>query len=432
MGGRSVTLNSANDRERVVSWKRNLYAITLAQAMAIIAFSLREPILPFFLKDLGADSTEAATRWSGLVASVGGFTMAITAPIWGIIGDRHGRKPMLLRSMIAASITIFLMGFATAPWHIVGLRLVEGAFTGTVTAATALVATSAPRDRLGYNLGMVQTAVFAGAALGPALGGIAASQIGYRPVFYLASFMMILATLVVIFFVQEIFTKPLPQPKSNKPRREKWSWMMTGIMVSMLATLFAVRFVGQGIRPIMPLYIQDLGDFSNSEAAAVSGWMFAVLGVTSAVSSIVLGKRGDRVGHRNILIACVFGAGLLYVPMAFATHPWQLIVLQGLFGVAAGGMIPAANTIIANATPAEHRGFTFGITNTAGSIGSAFGPLILSSMIAPTLGFPAAFLTVGVLMTMLAAWLWWNTGRVPETTHQAVALSSVGPGVGGR
>jgi DHA1 family multidrug resistance protein-like MFS transporter len=416
-------VDSAINRTREISWKRNLYAITLAQAIAIIAFSLREPILPFFLKELGAESTEAATRWNGLVASVGGFTMAFTAPIWGIIGDRHGRKPMLLRSMIAASITIFLMGFATEPWHIVLLRLIEGAFTGTVTAATALVATAAPRDRLGFNLGMVQTAVFAGAAFGPALGGIAAGQIGYRPVFYVASGMMILATLVVIFLVQEIFTKPPPREKTSNSRRENWSWMMTGIMLSMLATLFAVRFVGQGIRPVMPLYLQDLGDFSNDRAAAVSGWMFAVLGVTSAFSSIILGRRGDRVGHRNILICCVLGAGLLYVPMAFATHPWQLIVLQGMFGVAAGGMIPAANTIIANATPPEHRGFTFGITNTAGSVGSAFGPLILSSIIAPTLGFPVAFLTVGVLMTVLASWLWWNTGRATAMTQPAVALT---------
>lgn len=407
-------MESAGNGVGVISWKRNLYAITIAQAIAIIAFSLREPILPFFLKDLGADTTEAATRWNGLVASVGGFTMAFTAPIWGIIGDRHGRKPMLLRSMIAASITIFLMGFATAPWHIVMLRLIEGAFTGTVTASTALVATSAPKERLGYNLGMVQTAVFAGAAFGPAMGGIAAEQIGYRPVFYLASVMMVLATIVVIFFVQEIFTKPLPMPKSDKSRRENWSWMLTGIMISMLTTLFALRFVGQGIRPVMPLYLQDLGGFSNDRAAALSGWMFAVLGVTSACSAVILGKRGDRVGHRNTLIVCVLGAGLLYFPMALATHPWQLIVLQGLFGIAAGGMIPAANAIIANATPPEHRGFTFGLTNTAGSIGAAFGPLVLSSMIAPTFGFPTAFLTVGVLMAMLAGWLWWNTGRISD------------------
>ena len=63
-------MNQSSRPERasaaVISWRRNLYAITIAQALAIIGFSLREPILPFYLKDLGALSTDSATRWSGL------------------------------------------------------------------------------------------------------------------------------------------------------------------------------------------------------------------------------------------------------------------------------------------------------------------------------------------------------------------------------
>ena len=96
-------------------------------------------------------------------------------------------------------------GLATAPWHIVGLRLVEGAFTGTVTASTALVATSAPRERLGFNLGMVQTAVFAGAAFGPTIGGFTAAHFGYRATFAISAGLLISAVIVVIFFVQEVF-----------------------------------------------------------------------------------------------------------------------------------------------------------------------------------------------------------------------------------
>jgi DHA1 family multidrug resistance protein-like MFS transporter len=393
-------------KPRTISWRRNLYAVTIAQALAIIAFSLREPIIPFFIKDLGADTLTSATRWNGVVASVGGFTMAFTAPFWGIIGDRFGRKPMLLRSMFAAAITIFLMGFATAPWHIAALRLVEGAFTGTVTASTALVATSAPRDRLGYNLGMVQTAVFAGAAFGPAMGGFAAGHFGYRTMFAISSGMMLIAAITVVFFVHEIFTRPEPRPTSTESRRQQWAWMLGGLMLATLATIFMVRFVSQGIRPVMPLFLQDLGSYTDTEAARVSGWMFAVLGVSSAFSAIIFGRRGDRVGHRNILFWCVLAAGLLYLPMAFVQEAWHLIVLQGLFGIAAGGMIPAANAIIANITPAERRGFIFGITNMVGSIGSAFGPLLISTLMAPALGFEAAFLAVAILMLIFSAILW--------------------------
>jgi DHA1 family multidrug resistance protein-like MFS transporter len=413
-------MRSKSPRQQALSWRRNLYAITAAQFLAIVGFSLREPIIPFYLKHLGDLSTDAATRWSGLFAAGGGATMAISAPIWGLVGDKVGRKPMLLRSMIAASITVGFMGLATAPWHIVGLRLVEGGFTGTVTASTALVATSAPKERLGYNLGMVQTAVFAGAAFGPTIGGFSAAHFGYRATFLISSALLISAVITVIFFVQEVFTRPEKTPASTESRSAQWAWMLGALMLAMLTALFAVRFVQQGIRPVMPLYLQELGHYSDSHAATVSGWMFGVLGVSSAVSAIVFGRHGDKVGHQAILFWCVLGAGLLYLPMAVAQNAWQLIALQGLFGIAAGGMIPSANAIIANITPPDRRGFTYGITSTAGSVGAAIGPLLLSTLVAPTFGFEAAFITVGILLIALAAWLWlgvWNRAEGMTVTE---------------
>jgi hypothetical protein len=155
-----------------INWRRNLYAIFLAQALAIVAFSLRAPFLPFFLDDLGLHDTDDQALWSGLINSFGAGTMAITAPIWGVIADRYGRKPMLMRAQFAAFVTIGLMGLATEPWHLLGLRMIEGMFTGTVTAATALVATSTPKERLGFGLGLIQTAVFSGSAFGPVPGHV--------------------------------------------------------------------------------------------------------------------------------------------------------------------------------------------------------------------------------------------------------------------
>lgn len=419
---------TAPSRE-IESWRRNLYAITIAQALAIVGFTLREPILPFYLKSLGSLSTDSATRWSGLFAAAGGLTMALTAPLWGIIGDRVGRKPMLLRSMLAAAMTVGLMGLATAPWHIVGLRLVEGAFTGTVTASTALVATTAPKERLGFNLGMVQTAVFAGAAFGPSIGGFTAAHFGYRATFAISAALLISAVILVIFFVQEVFVR-VPEHANRRTSGESpWAWILGSVMLTMLAALFMVRFVQMGIRPVMPLYLQELGNYSDTNAATISGWMFGVLGVSSAVSAVIFGRRGDKVGHERILLLCVIGAGVIYVPMALSSSAWQLIALQALFGIAAGGMIPSANAIIANITPADQRGFTYGVTATAGGLGSAIGPLLVASLITPIFGFQVAFLTVGLLLVGLGAILW----RVVRGQVRAMAVTQsvyIAPGRG--
>src|SRR5215212_6532805 len=163
-------------------WNTTLYAVWAGQLLALIGFSSRVPFLPFYLDDLGVSDISGQALWSGAINAAGAAAMAITAPIWGLLADRYGRKPMLLRGLFGGA-GVVMMGFASSPWQLLELRVLEGILTGTVAAATALIATSAPKRRLGYALGMVQTAVFAGAAAGPLFGGYAYDRIGPRATF---------------------------------------------------------------------------------------------------------------------------------------------------------------------------------------------------------------------------------------------------------
>ena len=125
-------------------WNVTLYAVWAGQLLALIGFSSRAPFLPFYLGDLGVTDVAGQALWSGAINAAGAGAMALTAPIWGLLADRYGRKPMLLRGLFGGAVTVALMGFAIAPWQLLALRMLEGALTGTVAAATALVATSAP------------------------------------------------------------------------------------------------------------------------------------------------------------------------------------------------------------------------------------------------------------------------------------------------
>ena len=393
---------------RPINWRRNLYAIFLAQALAIIAFSLRAPFLPFFLDDLGLQSTDDQALWSGMINAFGAGTMAITAPLWGVIADRYGRKPMLMRAQFAAFITIGLMGLATEPWHLLGLRMVEGMFTGTVTAATALVATSTPKERLGFGLGLIQTAVFSGSAFGPLVGGLLADSIGYRATFGVASGMMLSGGLVTLFLVRERFTPVTRQPGAKRGRN--WSMLVAPVLLGLTLTMVIVRFASSAVQPIMPLFVEQLADGVTSDASSLAGVTLGVLGVTSAISSVYLGRQGDKRGHRPILIWCLLGSGLVYLPMALAQHPWHLIALQGAFGFFAGGTIPAANALLANAITPERRGMLFGLMASATSIGGFIGPLAGAGL-AASLGFRATFVACGLLMIGAVAVLLWTERR---------------------
>jgi DHA1 family multidrug resistance protein-like MFS transporter len=312
---------------------------------------------------------------------------------------------MLLRGLFGGAIVVALMGFATAPWQLVALRVAEGTLTGTVAAATALIATSAPKSRLGYALGMVQTAVFAGAAGGPLLGGFAYDVIGPRATFWLAGAMLGCGGLIVALFARERFTPVArsPQTQLGRWRRLQTSgaFLVSVAMMTMLTTIFVIRLTAMGMQPVLPLFIAQLTP-DNPDVATIAGLVLGVAGFTSALAAAYLGRLGDRTGHRRVLGISLVAAGLFYLPMAVVREPWQLALLQGLLGVAAGGLIPSANALIAHLTPVERRGAVFGLTAALSGLGGFIGPL-LGAGLATTLGFRATFIAAGALLLALAA-----------------------------
>ncbi len=129
--------------------------------------------------------------------------MAVASPIWGILGDRYGRKPMLLRSMIGGAVTVGLIYFVQSPTELLILRFLQGATSGTVAAATSLVAAETPRSRVGWALGVVTSAVALGGAIGPVVGGIAGTLFGLRLVFLGGGILLLLSLLPVLLIVRE-------------------------------------------------------------------------------------------------------------------------------------------------------------------------------------------------------------------------------------
>jgi len=386
-----------------ISWQRNLYALWVAQMLTIIGFSLRAPFLPFYIEDLGATSLESQALWAGVINAGGALVMAISAPLWGIVADRYGRKPMVLRAMFAGSLTIGLMSLATSPWHLLILRFIEGGVTGTVTASMTLVASTTPKERMGYGLGLMQMAVFSGGSIGPLAGGIMADQIGYRPTFVVAGSMLFVGGVIVLLLVREQFTREARSTIDEQPGMRLRTMLLGSTMLAMIAVMFTLRIASGAVQPIMPLFVKEIANASTN-LATLSGLTLGVAGLTSAVASVTLGRLADRIGLRPVLIAASFAVGLLYLPQAFAQSVLQLIVLQGLFGIAAGGILPSANAIVANLTPPARRGAIYGFTAAATSLGGSIGPLAGSGMTA-AVDIRYVFLVSGFLMLAAAAWV---------------------------
>ena len=115
------------------------------QFVMSISFSIVSPIMPLFLPDLGVTSPPAVDLWAGVIASVTSFVAIFTAPIWGGLADRYGRKLMVLRSTLGIAVFTALIAIAHSPWHVLALRGGMGALAGFNSAATVLVATQVPK-----------------------------------------------------------------------------------------------------------------------------------------------------------------------------------------------------------------------------------------------------------------------------------------------
>lgn len=394
-------------------WSRTLYAVWFGEILALVGFSSRVPFLPFFLGDLGVTDVAGQTLWSGAINAAGAAALAITSPLWGVLADRYGRKPMLMRGLFGGAICVTLMGFATAPWQLLVLRVFEGAMTGTVAAAAALVATSAPRHRMGYALGMVQTAVFAGAAGGPLLGGIIYDRAGPRVAFWLAGGMLFAGGIVVALFAHEHFTRAARQPLQE--REGRWqrlrassAFAFSAAMLTLFAAIFMVRMIAMAMQPIIPLFVEQLSP-DNPDVATVAGIVLGAAGFTSALAAAYFGRLGDRIGHRRVLGVSLVMSGVLYLPMAFVSSPWHLAMLQGLLGVAAGGLIPSANALVTHLTPHDRRGAIFGITAALSGLGGFVGPL-LGAVLATAISFRATFIAGGILMLAISILVIWSLG----------------------
>lgn len=385
-------------------WRRNLYTMWVAQTLSIVGFSFTAPFLPLFLRQLGLTTTDEVIWWSGLMNVGSGLVMAVSAPLWGAIADRYGRKPMVLRAMFGGAVIIGLMGLAPNVAVLLGLRLVQGLLTGTVTASVALIASITPRERLGFSLGLMQTAVFTGSSLGPFIGGVTADAIGYRQSFALTGALLGVAGVLVLFLVHERFDRAAAAGQGGAPLfRGMFAPLSNPLLVSLTVVIFLLGAGTMGIAPLLPIFVEQLAG-SAQNVASLSGATFGIAGLTNALAAIAFGRLADRLGHRRILIGCSFAAALLLVPQAFVQHPWQLIAMRGLFGVATGGMMPTANALIATATPPETRGAVYGITSASTALGSALGPLGASAL-AAVVSIRAVFLVTAGVMLFVGGWV---------------------------
>ena len=176
--------------ETAINWKRNLWTVWLSQFLSLAGCGMCGPFIPLFMKDaLGLTDDAQRGAWVAVFTFAGLVSLFLANIMWGMLADRFGRKLMLLRASYGTAIFYPLMVFSPdVHWHI-GFRALAALFTGTVNPAQTLLVSTAPKERHGYVLGVLSTAVWSGNLTGYLLGGCIVEIWGYTAAFMSCSFL---------------------------------------------------------------------------------------------------------------------------------------------------------------------------------------------------------------------------------------------------
>lgn len=394
--------------------------------MAIFGFSFAFPFLSIFIsKDLGVPQGRELDLWTAAIASVSGLSMAIASPIWGVLADRYGRKPMLLRSMVGGALTVGLIFFARSPTDLLILRFLQGATSGTVAAATSLVAAETPRSRVGWALGVVTSAVALGGAIGPVIGGIAAAVFGLRLVFLGGGILLLLSMLPVLLVVRES-----PRRRREGPRLGTLALIdqRPGARRALSVLIGAQGMISVVNSATQQLVVLRLLEMLSNGVAAVTGVAFGLAGVASSGAAVFYTQVTRRLGYVRTTAAAAVLAALAIALIGVA--PWAAVVVAGvaLNGLFTGVVIPATASMIGLETPPEAQSTVFGANASSVALGFCIGPLI-GGGVAATAGVSAALIVVAGLALVLAALIAFGA-REPESGSPSNTALRPPPGRG--
>ena len=370
-------------KDRTVSWKVQMAMIWASQALSLMGFSFSLAFAPYFIQeDLGVGLGQGLEMWVALFTSSTAVTMALAAPVWGWLADRHGKRIMLLRANFGGAACMSLMATVTSPGVLIALRSVQGLLTGTMTAAQTYLSASVPSDKRGLAMGGLSAAVYSGTMGGAFFGGLVAKAVGYRWAFAVSGVVLLLSGLLVLLGTVE--PKDGAAGASRKAEavegRKKERWRVPGLVWCVLGLVLAVSLARQFDLSFLPLLVQDIHGKLDADVALWNGLVNACGSVAGLLAGVLTGWLADRMRPFALMIAgslmaAVFSGSQMWVDSFGVLFPVRFFTIFG-----AGTLEPALNAWIARNVAEGRQGVVFGLSSTARAVGWSIGPLLAGAV----------------------------------------------------
>lgn len=394
----------------MANWKKSLAALWFANFITATGMLAMVPFLTFFVEDLGVTDPAERNLWTGLLFGAAPIAAALMGPIWGGIGDRFGRKTMVLRAILAIVVFVGAMTFAQNVWQMLALRILQGLFSGYAPPSITLISLQAPPERGAFVAGLMQAAMPAGAILGYNLGGWIEETGEMRDVFPICSVLAFVGFLIVAIVVKET-DRPSGAPKGIGAI---WEGIVSDLrytlrlpaLVQLLAMIVAVRFLVSTIEPSYARYVETFG--ANAVQAGL------LLSVDAAMLLVFMPfwarLMESRSGPRRVFALCAFGLSLSVVAQAVSVSYGMLFVSRMVQGLFLAGIMPAGYGMAVKSSDREHRGSAIGMCFLALALSHAIGSSVGGSIL-NLLGFRAHLWSIAGCAASVALLAWWISYR---------------------
>lgn len=422
----------------------------LAAGMFIftLGFGIIVPVMPYYANNLGATALDL-----GLLMATFSVMQFIFAPVWGVISDRIGRKPVMIIALCGFGLSFTITGSSSHP-ALLAISELIGGFTGLTPhigvlfiselvggtlsagiwpAVMAYIADITKPEERGGLMGLMGAASGLGIIFGPAISGFVSASFGLTTPFYAAA---------ALAFLIAVFSYPL-LPESHKPGREIKKEKKIPMMEALRTTfglifmlMLFISFAGAFIDGTFAYFVMDKFGLTDNPSSmpfisgnvimtgpGVMGLVFTFMGIIGVLcQGLLVGRAISVLGEVKTIVAglIIVGAGLFLLVLSI-----ELVTLIGfvcLIGIGSGLVNPSINTLVSRKTDAENQGAMLGVLGSFGSFGRAIGPPVGGMLYMVNMALPYVSSAV---ISLAASAVFYVKMRGAEGKEKAVAAEPV-------
>jgi multidrug resistance protein len=372
---------------------RRLAILIAVNFVDMVGFMIVLPLLPFYALEL-----EATPEIVGLLIASFSIAQLISAPIWGRVSDRYGRRPALLIGLTASAIAYVVFGFAESLWLLFLSRFVQGAGGGTTAVAQAYVAdTMAPRERA-KALGWLSAATSAGVAFGPVIGSFSAHLGQAAPGLVAAALCLLNVGFAWRWLPESRVKFEGPAPVRRPVWHPAWTAIRhPGAPLSRLLWIYGIGMVAFASQTsVLALY---LGAEFKLDATTI-GPIFTYIGILSFVMrSVLLGPIVDRLGELWTLRVGAFALALGLWVYPQPTSLWAFAAVIPLVPIGTALLFPSTTSLMSRLSDPRELGVTMGVAQTFAGMARVAAPLLATAAF-QRLGHSAPFYIAGTCIAL--------------------------------